>query len=204
MRRRKAEGDPRPPGVPRITPQDIQDKEFRLSFRGYNEREVDEFLDELTEAMAELIEENRRLRERAEAGAAGPGGAEADEVLRRAREEADRILGEAREQAERIVREAGERAAALAGPVSPEERRAIGAFVKREREFLQSLAALVQGHAEAVREMARRARERAEAAEAPPAEERAPAAPPAEERPAPAPAGAGEGAPGPAAGPAER
>ena len=99
MRKRKAEGDPRPPGVPRITPQDIQDKEFRLSFRGYNEREVDEFLDELTEAMAELIEENRRLRERAEAGAAASGSAEADEVLRRAREEADRILREAREQA---------------------------------------------------------------------------------------------------------
>ncbi|HXF72918.1 MAG TPA: DivIVA domain-containing protein, partial [Actinomycetota bacterium] len=169
MRKRKAEGDPRPPGVPRITPQDIQDKEFRLSFRGYNEREVDEFLDELTEAVAELIEENRRLRERAERGAAA--GDDPGEVLGRAREEADRILAEARREAERIVRDAEERAAALAGPVGPEERRAIGAFVRREREFLQSLAALVQGHAEAVREMARRARERAGEAAAEPADE---------------------------------
>ncbi len=29
----------------RITPMDIQQMEFRNAFRGYNEREVDEFLD---------------------------------------------------------------------------------------------------------------------------------------------------------------
>jgi DivIVA domain-containing protein len=32
----------------RLTPADIQQAEFRLSMRGYNEREVDELLDRLT------------------------------------------------------------------------------------------------------------------------------------------------------------
>ena len=40
-----------PPGAPtvRLTPVDVQQKEFRLAVRGYNEREVDQFLDEVTE-----------------------------------------------------------------------------------------------------------------------------------------------------------
>ncbi|HXF37812.1 MAG TPA: DivIVA domain-containing protein, partial [Actinomycetota bacterium] len=144
----QAAGSPRP----RITPQRIQEKEFRLSFRGYNEREVDEFLDEVTEAVAELIEENRRLRERLGSGSEG------EEVLRRAREEADRI-----------VREAEARAARVAAPVGPADREAIGPFIATEREFLQRLGQLVQAHAEEIKEMVRRARERAEPAASPPA-----------------------------------
>lgn len=50
------------PEPKRLTPVDVQQKEFRLAVRGYNEREVDEFLDLVTEEMARLYAENTRLR----------------------------------------------------------------------------------------------------------------------------------------------
>jgi DivIVA domain-containing protein len=50
------------PETKRLTPVDVQHKEFRLAVRGYNEREVDEFLDEVTEEFARLYAENTRLR----------------------------------------------------------------------------------------------------------------------------------------------
>jgi DivIVA domain-containing protein len=50
------------PEPKRLTPVDVQQKEFRLAVRGYNEREVDKFLDEVTEEMARLYAENTRLR----------------------------------------------------------------------------------------------------------------------------------------------
>jgi len=57
-----------------LTPRDIQEKVFKTQagLRGYNEREVDEFLDRITEEFARLHAENQRLRS---ALAAGPGGA---------------------------------------------------------------------------------------------------------------------------------
>src|SRR5262249_4185546 len=55
----------------RLTPVDVQQKEFRLAMRGYNEREVDEFLDLVTEEMARLHAENTRLRAQVETR--GPG-----------------------------------------------------------------------------------------------------------------------------------
>lgn len=45
-----------------LTPQDIQAKEFREAFRGYNQDDVDAFLDELAEEQARLIQELQRLR----------------------------------------------------------------------------------------------------------------------------------------------
>jgi DivIVA domain-containing protein len=74
MRTKKKDGDeaqeqtppmPAPATTPepkRLTPVEVQQKEFRLAVRGYNEREVDEFLDEVTEEMARLYAENTRLR----------------------------------------------------------------------------------------------------------------------------------------------
>jgi DivIVA domain-containing protein len=46
----------------RLTPLDIQQVEFRRSFKGYDEREVDEFLDRLTEDFAAALDEAQRLR----------------------------------------------------------------------------------------------------------------------------------------------
>ena len=61
-RKNKQEQQPSTSGMNRITPVDIQQAEFRLAFRGYNERDVDTFLDRVTEDLSSYLEENQRLR----------------------------------------------------------------------------------------------------------------------------------------------
>jgi len=142
----------------RITPVEIQQKEFGLAFRGYNERDVDQFLDEVTEEVARLYAENKRLREEVEftrTSRLDVGGAEAAEaLLRQAREEAARLLADARARISAIAPE-GE------APVGRGAAAALAPFVAQEREFLQSLANLIQTHAEAVKDQIRRARDAA-------------------------------------------
>ncbi len=166
----KKEKDQATPAEPaRITALDIQQKEFPLArFRGYRERDVDEFLDRLTEAWSSMVAENEKLRLQAGSGAmiGAPDlaevGRQADEIIQRARDEAARIVREAQE---------GVPAMALEGSAGVEDRAAVWAFLTKERGFLRSLAALVQDHAEGVKGMAR-------AAAARPAAEVASAGPP--------------------------
>lgn len=47
----------------KLTPIDINNKEFKRGIRGYNPDEVDEFLDEVVENYEELYKENSRLKE---------------------------------------------------------------------------------------------------------------------------------------------
>lgn len=164
MPRRKQEQKKWPEARPaggesaRITPVDIQQKEFGLAFRGYNERDVDQFLDEVTEEVARLYAENKRLREELEFARTSRldlGGAEeAQAVLRQAKEEAARLLAEARARAS--VVDPGTEAPAGRGTAA-----ALAPFVAQEREFLQSLANLIQTHAEGVKDQIRRARDAA-------------------------------------------
>ncbi|GBG56202.1 septum formation initiator [Sporomusaceae bacterium FL31] len=46
-----------------LTPLDIHNKEFKRSFRGYNEDEVDEFLDRVVKDYEQLYRENLDLKE---------------------------------------------------------------------------------------------------------------------------------------------
>ncbi len=139
-----------------LTPLDIQQKEFRVGTRGYRMREVDEFLDQLTDAMSAVLAENERLRAGSPAGPAigtadlDDTNRQADEIIQRARDEAQRIVADARAQAA---------AAAGAGVATAADRPAVAAFLAQEREFLQGLAGLVQGHAESVKAMAKTARQ---------------------------------------------
>ncbi len=163
MRRKKAEGSSAVAGGDgRITPMDVQQVEFRLAFRGYNERDVDAFLDRITEDLAAAMEENQRLR--AGGAVAPPAPIVAD--VSSARSEAERIVAEAREEAARIVRDAEARAAASGAP-SGDTRAAVAPFLNTEREFLQSLGSLVQGHAEEIKHMVLALRARSEAATLP-------------------------------------
>jgi len=139
-----------------ITPLDIQQKEFRVSrFGGYRMRDVDEFLDKLTEVVSGLTEENARLRRQAGASPV-VGSPDLDDVAR----QADEIIQRARDEAARIDTEARARASLSTRPaiVSESDRAAVKAFLAQERAFLESLAGLVQGHAETVKGMARSAR----------------------------------------------
>jgi len=166
MRKKKQDtqeaGFTTPATRPRLTPIDVQQKEFRLAFRGYNERDVDEFLDLVTEELAAFTEENRRLQDHADPNVGSPGGADVTWASR----EAEGILERARADAASTVAEAEERAAAIlaaagAGPADP--RGVIAPYLNREREFLQSLGQLVQQHADSVRRMVRTAKEQAAA-----------------------------------------
>ena len=146
----------RPAAGATITPLDIQQKEFRVSrFGGYRMRDVDEFLDRLTEVVTGLTEENARLRR--QAGAAPVvGSPDLDDVAR----QADEIIQRARDEAARIDTEARARASLSTAPAvaSEGDRAAVKAFLAQERAFLESLAGLLQGHAETMKGMARNVR----------------------------------------------
>jgi DivIVA domain-containing protein len=155
-----------------ITPLDIQQKEFRVSrFGGYRMRDVDEFLDQLTEVVSGLVEENGRLRR--QAGAAPVvGSPDLDDVAR----QADEIIQRARDEAARIATDARARSATgTLDVLTGEDQAAVKAFLQQERSFLQDLAGLVQEHAETVKGMARSAR-RQDASDAAPTEPPAAAA----------------------------
>src|SRR2546425_2903564 len=86
-----------------LSPLDIQQKEFRVSrFGGYKMRDVDEFLDQLTDSFSALVAENERLRSQPpDKGMVGVPdledvGRQADEIIQRARSEAARIVADAR------------------------------------------------------------------------------------------------------------
>ena len=157
-----------PPTSGRITPLDIQQKEFRVSrFGGYRMRDVDEFLDQLTEVVTELVDENARLRR--QAGAAPlVGSPDLDDVAR----QADEIIQRARDEAARIAADARSTSAAAATPAAgtDEDRAAVKVFLQQERAFLQELAGLVQGHAETVKGMVKGARGQVVPTAEPPAE----------------------------------
>ena len=157
MRRKKGADQDAPAAAgTRITPEEVQQVEFRLAFRGYNERDVDAFLDRITEDLSAYAAE-------AQPGGAVAGGAassaEAQQIVARAREEADEILRRAREDAANI-----RATAAPAG--SGDARAAVAPFLNNEREFLQSLGTLVQSHAEEIKQMVMALRARSDAADA--------------------------------------
>jgi len=152
-----------------VTPADIQSKEFSVArFGGYRMRDVDEFLDHVTESMTKLAEENERLRSAGGLPASPSIGApdladssrQADEIIERARAEAATIVQEARGQAA---------VSGAAGAGTDAGRAAVSPFLVQERDFLQQLATLVQSHAESVKGMAKSNRAKSAVAAPPPA-----------------------------------
>jgi DivIVA domain-containing protein len=168
MRKKRTQAESAAPQLEprRVTPVEIQQKEFRLAMRGYNERDVDQFLDEVTEEVARLYADNKRLREEVEFGKTTrletTGAAEADGVMRQAREEAARIIAEATARASTMgggaggaVQPSGDPPAVAGAPSSE----IMSIFLARERAFLQNMANLIQAHAEGVKQDVRRVRE---------------------------------------------
>ncbi|MEW9667536.1 DivIVA domain-containing protein [Ammoniphilus sp. 3BR4] len=105
-----------------LTPLDIHNKEFSKAFRGYDEDEVNEFLDQIIKDMEILIKEKRELEEKV--GAITERLAHftnieetlsksilvaqetAEEVKNNARKESQLIIKEAEKNADRIINEA--------------------------------------------------------------------------------------------------
>lgn len=98
-----------------LTPLDIQNKEFRRALRGYNEQDVDEFLDEIVRDSEAQVRETASLRDqisRLEERLAQY--TEIEDVLKRTLISAEEAAGEmraaARKDADLTVREAKEQA----------------------------------------------------------------------------------------------
>jgi DivIVA domain-containing protein len=97
---------------PSLTASDVQAQEFRTGLRGYNEKDVDAFLDRITEEFEKLTEENQRLR----GGASLDGGTEiadaaraAEEIRSKARQEAAQQLSSALRDRDKGLLIAGEK-----------------------------------------------------------------------------------------------
>ncbi|MFN2543114.1 MAG: DivIVA domain-containing protein [Actinomycetota bacterium] len=138
------------PARRRISPVEVQQQVFRRAlFRGYNEQDVDDFLDEITEEISRLLEDQRLLREQLQSGATLPvaGVQDVSDATRMAED----IVRQARDQASEITRHARTGAAASSGGGGP----SLQPFLSQERSFLQDLSRLIQTHADTVREMAR-------------------------------------------------
>ncbi len=95
----------------KLTPLDIQHKEFHRGLRGYNEEEVDSFLDEVSEEFSQLFKENIELKEsleKLEEKMKQYEGLEQaiQKTLLTAEKSAEEIRSNARKEAEIIFREA--------------------------------------------------------------------------------------------------
>lgn len=106
----------------KLTPLDIHHKEFGRSLRGYNEAEVDEFLDQVADELERLFKENIDLSERLEANEEKVKGYQdmehtlhntllsaqksAEDIVAQARHEADVVLKDAEVKAKEIIHNA--------------------------------------------------------------------------------------------------
>lgn len=132
-----------------LTPEDIEHQVFKERFRGYDQDEVDRFLDRVSEGLSELAREREQLADRVRAleGRAGEktesekllqrtlvsAQRAADETVAEARATAEQTVQEARDEAEEILAEAHRQLDADARRVAEDEQRALEvlAFVRR-------------------------------------------------------------------------
>lgn len=101
-----------------LTPLDIHQKEFKKTFRGYSEEEVDAFLDEVVRDFEALLKESAGLREECRRLQAELDRyRQLEETLNRAlivaQETAEEVKANARREGEIIIREAREKAEGL-------------------------------------------------------------------------------------------
>lgn len=128
-----------------LTPEDIHNKEFTRAFRGYNELEVDAFLDELEVEVASMLSENTDLRERLASAAAAPASpaqaapSESEEMIRRtlllAQRTSDETIAAAQGEAQRMVASAREQAQAVTSQAQAQAAAAVSDLDRRKREL---------------------------------------------------------------------
>ena len=107
-----------------VTPREINEKQFRDAWRGYNQEEVDDFLDRAAESLDRVIQENESTRRRNH---------ELEQALATTRE-AEEMLKKTLVTAQRAAEEAIAKAKAKADQlVEDAEKRALGANEKARR-----------------------------------------------------------------------
>ncbi|MGZ4122291.1 MAG: DivIVA domain-containing protein, partial [Tumebacillaceae bacterium] len=135
-----------------LTPLDIHNKEFGRSLRGYNEDEVNEFLDRVIKDYEALIRENRNLEEKVVTLEERLGHFHnledtlsksiivaqetAEEVKSNARKEAHLIVKEAEKNADRIINESLVKARRMAMEIDEVQKQA-SVYRARFRSLVQ-------------------------------------------------------------------
>jgi len=98
-----------------LTARDINEKQFHDAWRGYNQAEVDDFLDKVAEALDNALRERETFRRRAsELEQAVATSRDTEEMLKKtlltAQQAAEEAISKAKAKAEQLVAEAEERA----------------------------------------------------------------------------------------------
>jgi cell division initiation protein len=142
---------------------DIHEKQFNDAWRGYNQEEVDDFLDEVAETVDRLQRENRSLRQRvAELDETVATSRNAEAMLKKtlvsAQQAAEEAIAVAKRKAEQLIREAEERARRAAEESSRRSaeterehatrKRTLDADIDRLRAFEGDLKARLKGFLE--------------------------------------------------------
>ena len=146
-----------------LTPMDIHAKEFGRSFRGFNENEVNDFLNEIMKAYTEVLDENERLRGELERERSANGEFRrieqsmretlivaqktAEEMSTSAKQGADRLLEATAKEAQNIRREATLQAKAQLDEAADKVRSIVAEYerlVREKHQFLRRMKGNVQ------------------------------------------------------------
>jgi DivIVA domain-containing protein len=136
-----------------LTPEDVRNRQFKTAnkpFSGYDEAEVDTFLDEVEVELSRLLAETSTLRQRAEAALNAPPpqpvASEAEEMLRRtlllAQRTADETVAAAQQEAQRMTEEARTQAAATIQAAQNQAAASIGDLERRRQALEQHIEGL--------------------------------------------------------------
>lgn len=126
---------------------DIHTKQFHDAWRGYNQEQVDDFLDRVAEALDRAQRENRSLRDRiTELEELAARSRNAEEMLKKtlvnAQRAAEEAIETARSKAEKLVAEAEERARRQADDAMRKAERSEREFETRRRELDDAITRL--------------------------------------------------------------
>lgn len=130
-----------------ITPLDIRQKEFNRSFRGYNERQVDKFKEEVASALEELLRENDKLKQRlAECEEQQKRYREIEEVLKNtmvmAQKQAQELKEATHKEIKLMMQDAHQRSEKIIQEAELKAREKITEAKKQVEEIMEEYAAL--------------------------------------------------------------
>ena len=145
----------------KLTPLDIHHKEFRHSIRGYNEEEVDQFLDEVADEFERLFKENIELSEKLEALQNKVNEFELqrqtiNNTLVNAQRSADDILSRANDEAEGIISHANTRAKGIVNDALAKKQQVRGELLRikqAEEEFRERYRVLLESNLREIAEV---------------------------------------------------
>jgi len=138
----------------KLTPLDIHHKEFGRAIRGYNEAEVDEFLDKVADELERLFKENIDLNERLEAAEERLRGFQDMErtlhnTMISAQKSAEDIVGSAHRESEVVLRDAEVKAKEIVHSALQQKQKTQSELVRvkqAEEDFRAAFKGLLEKH----------------------------------------------------------